>query len=234
MESIAANLHDNLVNILVADSNASIREIIRICAREEGWRVDEVGDGIAALKLLRRKSFHLTILEQELPELDGEVICSQIRKTSRMPVIFISRNLSEGERLSAFEVGGNDFLLKPFFPRELVARVKSLLFLAGVNAGQERATVTAGRITVDLNLRSVTVDDDEIKLAPREFDLLLFLCQNPSKAFSRAALLDQVWGRQFEGTDRTVDTHVKSLRNKITPCQSYISTVWGIGYKFEA
>lgn len=221
----------NDVRMMVADADLSVREVVRSCVKGEGWNCDEAKDGIGALKLLRRKKYHLVVLEAELPEINGELVCMQIRKTERTPVIFLSKRSSENERLAGFYAGGNDYLIKPFFPRELTARIKSLLGLYGVSPDL-RKILHAGSLRIDLDSHNVMIDERPVQLTPREYDLLLFLCQNQGKAFSRDSLLDLVWGEHFLGTDRTVDTHIKSLRNKIRP-HNYIVTIWGYGYKFE-
>ncbi|MDR1916191.1 MAG: response regulator transcription factor [Synergistaceae bacterium] len=225
------NEYDYDIRLLVADMDASVREIIRYCVRDEGWVCDEAKDGITVLKLLRRKEYNLIILEAELPEITGEIVCRQIRKSSRVPVIFLGRQTSEEDRLNCFASGGNDFVVKPFFPREMLARIKSFLSLSG--AVTTKKMLNSGNLRIETYSHSVSVEGREIKLTPREYDLLLFFCQNPNKAFSREEILDLVWGKHFFGTDRTVDTHVKSLRNKIRPYHVYISTIWGYGYKYD-
>ena len=218
--------------LLVADADAAVREIIRLCASTEGWLCDDALDGISALKRIRRSEYHLVILEAELPEIDGYIVCRHLRKGSNVPVIFISRNGNESNRLAGFEAGGNDYVIKPFYPRELVARVKNLLSIWGHDARMVNI-VQAGDITLNLNTHQAAVAGSEVKLTPKEFDLLLFFLRNQRQAFSRDSLLELVWGQDFFGSDRTVDSHVKSLRGKISPCQNSIQTVWGYGYKFE-
>lgn len=220
------------IRLLVADADSSVRAIIRRCAQEERWTLDEAKDGIDAAKFLRRKKYHLIILEIELPVIDGLMVCENLNQNPNIPVIFISKKTSEDDRLAAFEVGGNDFIIKPFYPRELVARIKNLLKLNGIVSTANHFLVS-GSLKIDLYSQDVYVDEQRIKLTPKEYNLLIFFCQNPNKAFSRTMLLDLVWGRQFDGTDRTVDTHVKSLREKIKPYHNYISTIWGYGYKYE-
>lgn len=227
---MAANSRD--IKLLVADSDSSVRSIIRIAAEEAGWSLDEAADGITALKLFRRGRYHLLIVDFDLPELDGRIVCRQIRKSSALPVIFLSLHPEESERLASFEVGGNDYVLKPFYPRELMARVLSLLTLAG-HTPQIRKNLSCGGLSLDLWSREVRVDGRRLSLTPKEYDLLLFFCHNQDMVFSRDVLLNRVWGDDFCGSDRTVDSHVKSLRSKITPHHGRIVTVWGVGYKFE-
>ena len=221
------------IRLLIADPDASVRGIIRIAINEKGWECSEAADGIMALKLFRRNSYHLAVLDYDLAELNGRIVCRQIRKVSKIPVILLSVHSGEAERLSGFAEGCNDYILKPFYPGEVVARIQSLMTLCGYDNVQKKNLVCGG-IEIDLLSHNVYIDQKAIKLTPKEYDLLVFFCQNPQKAFSRNALLDLVWDEDFDGSDRTVDTHVKSLRGKIRPYSFYISTVWGVGYKFEA
>ena len=220
------------IQLMVADADSTVRDIIRFCVKEEGWLIDEARDGIEAIKLLRRGQYQLIILEAELPIIDGYMVCEYVQKSPRTLIVFISRKGAEDNRLAAFDAGANDFLLKPFFPRELMARIKNLFAISNI-AGKQVQFLSIGSLNINLHSHDVAVDDARIRLTPKEYNLLLFLCQNPNQAFSRDTLLDLVWGRQFDGTDRTVDTHVKSLREKIRPYEHYIATVWGFGYKFE-
>jgi two-component system response regulator ResD len=223
---------DQETKLLIADADPTVREIIGLCAKEEGWLCDNAQDGISALKLLRRSAYHLAILETELPEVSGYIVCRHLRKSAGMPVIFISRHSNETNRIAGFEAGGNDYVIKPFYPRELVLRVKNLLNIWGHTANAP-SIIKAGDISLNLGAHQAMVNGSEVKLTPKEFDLLLFFMRNQRQAFSRDSLLQLVWGQDFFGTDRTVDTHVKSLRGKILPCQNSIQTVWGYGYKFE-
>ena len=220
------------ISILVADADSSVRSIIKLSALAEGWRCDEASDGISVLKRLRHSDYDLAILDTRLPELDGKIVCRYLRKTSQLPVIFISKDQKEEDRLSGFAVGGNDFVPKPFYPRELMARVKNLLKLCE-RFDHVSKTITAGALQIDIDSHCAHAQGRKLQLTPKEYDLILFLCQNPNQAFSRDALLNLVWGHEFVGTDRTVDTHVKSLRSKIHPLQHYIETIWGFGYRFE-
>ena len=218
--------------LLIADTDASIRGIIRIAVKEEGWDCSEATDGIMALKLFRRNTYHLAVLDYNLAELNGCIVCNQIRKSSRIPIILLSVHSGEAERLTGFAAGCNDYIIKPFYPGEVVARIKSLMTLYG-HDNVPKKTLVRGGIEIDLQSYNVYVNQKLIRLTPKEYDLLVFFCQNPEIAYSRDALLDLVWGHDFYGSDRTVDTHVKSLRGKIQPYNFYIATVWGVGYKFE-
>ncbi len=220
------------IKILLADADLSVRSIIKVSAIAEGLSCDECPDGISALKRMRHTHYDLVILDTVLPDLDGKIVCRYFRKSSEAPVIFIGRDAKEEERLSVFSAGGNDFLQKPFYPRELMARIKNLLKLS-MRYQQPLKPLTAGGIEIDTHAHNASVLGRTLQLTPREYELLRFFCQNPHQAFSRDALLSLVWSHEFAGTDRTVDTHVKSLRNKIDPLQNYIQTIWGYGYKFE-
>ena len=220
------------IRLLVADADASVREIVRLAAAEQGWGCDTAGDGITALKLARHGQYQMAVADVDLPEIDGRAVCRQLRKAGRMPVILIGKNGKEEDRLAAFAAGGNDFVQKPFYPRELVARIKNLIEIFDATAHPDEA-VCAGKIRVDKNSRLAYAGSSKLRLSPKEYDLLLFLCANAGQAFSRDKLLDMVWGADFEGTDRTVDTHIKSLRGKLKPYQGCIETVWGYGYKLR-
>ena len=226
MESVSSS------RILIAVPDTALCRQITAAVQSEGLLTDEAADGIAALKCVRRNIYQLFVLDTCLPELSGLLVCREIRKSSAAPIIFVSSLSSEEDRLAGFLAGGNDYLVKPFSLRELTARIGSLLSLThGPARGPD--AVVAGGICVDSASRCVYVDGGAVQLTPKEYDLLCFLLKHPRRAFSRDSLLDLVWGRRFLGSDRTIDTHVKSLREKIHPYQDYIVTVWGIGYKLE-
>ncbi|MCL1809068.1 MAG: response regulator transcription factor [Clostridiales bacterium] len=225
-------MNDETVKILVAEADMSICEIIKLGAIDQGWAIDEARDGISAIKLLRRKAYQLIILSCELPVIDGGIVLQLTQEQVRCPVIFIGKSGAEEDRLAAFEAGGNDYLQKPFFPRELLARMRNLMRLYGTYY-QKRDELKAGPVRIERHSRSAFVSDSRLELTSREYNLLLELCSNPGRAFSRDSLLNSAWGSSFEGGDRTVDTHIKSLRKKLSPFQDCIKTVWGYGYKFE-
>ena len=224
---------DGAINILVAEADMNVCEIIKLCTVDQGWTVHEARDGIAAIKLMRRNNYQIIILSSELPTIDGSMVLTLSRDRVRCPVIFIGKSGAEEERLAAFEAGGNDYVQKPFYPRELLARMRNLLGLYGIFY-QKRDTLSAGPIRIERHAQSVFVNDRLVKLTPREYNLLLQLCGSPQRTFSRDALLSAAWGDSFEGGDRTVDTHIKTLREKLRPYHGCIKTIWGYGYKFEA
>ena len=220
------------IKFLMAEADMNICGVVKFGAIGEGWTMDEAKDGIAAIKLLRRNAYQIIVLSCDLPTIDGIMVLELMREQIHCPVIFTGKSSAEEERLAAFEAGGNDYLLKPFYPRELFARMCNLIKLYGYYY-QKRDVLAAGPVRIERHSQSVYVDDRIIKLTPREYNLLLLLCGNPGRVFTRDELLNSAWGSSFEGGDRTVDTHVKSLREKLRPFHDCIKTVWGYGYKFE-
>jgi len=222
------------IRFLVVDADANIRRMVRESVEKEGFLCDEASDGIIALKLFRRKEYALVILDFSLPVLDGTIVCGQIRKISDIPILLVSSSRRESDILAGFELGADDYLIKPFYPSELVARIKVFLRRSGVKSVSQPKKISFQGLYIDTVSHSVYVDERLIQLTPKEYQLLLFLSQNPNTSFSRNELLNEVWGYDFFGSDRTVDTHVKTLRENIKPYQHYIATVWGFGYKFDA
>ncbi|MFZ5974533.1 MAG: response regulator transcription factor [Bacillota bacterium] len=220
------------VKLLIVDSQSSVRSIIKEKATAEGYSCDEAADGIAALKLFRRVDYNLVILDTDLPQLDGRNVCRQIRKVSDVPIIILTTRSREEDRLLGFELGADDYVLKPFSPSELMARVKVFLHRSGELCKPLPKKISFSGLFIDTISHAVYIDDKAVQLTPKEYDLLFFLSQNPNKAFPRDTLLNEVWGFDFTGSDRTVDTHIKTLRENIKPYDSYIMTVWGFGYKF--
>jgi len=224
--------------ILVVDDEKRMRELIREHLEAAGYQVTEAADGMAALELFQRNAqgYEAVILDVMMPELDGWSLCREIRRHSQVPVIMLTARGEEYDKLFGFELGVDDYLVKPFSPRELMARLKAVLRrgeLAGNTTGSASQRWQFQGLTIDATARQVLVDEAPVKLTPREYELLLFLAQHPGQAFSREQLLDQVWGYDFVGEDRTVDTHIKMLRENLKPYKHFLVTVWGHGYKFE-
>lgn len=224
--------------ILVVDDEKRMRELIREHLEAAGYQVTEAADGMAALELFQRNAqgYEAVILDVMMPELDGWSLCREIRRHSQVPVIMLTARGEEYDKLFGFELGVDDYLVKPFSPRELMARLKAVLRrgeLAGNTTGSASQRWQFQGLTIDATARQVLVDEAPVKLTPREYELLLFLAQHPGQAFSREQLLDQVWGYDFVGEDRTVDTHIKMLRENLKPYKHLLVTVWGHGYKFE-
>ena len=221
-----------LNRILLVDDDARIRSIVREYAQAEDWVFEEAGDGEEALRLFAAGSFSLVVLDVMMPRLDGWGALKQIRKGSAVPVILLTARNEEYDRLLGFELGVDDYIGKPFSPRELIARMKALLKRAGVAQGAD-SVVSFGGLRVDAAAHTVQIDGETVNLSPKEFDLLAFFVSRPEIAFTRDQLLNHVWGYDFFGDARTVDTHVKSLREKLGAYRDYIVTVWGTGYRFS-
>ena len=221
-----------MARILLVDDDARIRQIVREYAQAEEWDFTEAANGAEALKALEGGGYSLAVLDVMLPGPSGWDILKQLRQTSDIPVIMLTARSEEYDRLLGFELGADDYLGKPFSPRELIARIKALLKRSGAAAPAGRKLVYAG-LALDLDAHRVTVDGDIAALTPKEYDLLAFFATRPDKAFTREQLLNHVWGYDFFGDGRTVDTHVRSLRDKLGPYRSMIATVWGTGYRFE-
>ncbi|WP_272946667.1 response regulator transcription factor [Calderihabitans maritimus] len=225
------------IRILVADDEAKIRELVRMYLEREGFEVDEAGDGQETIEKIGKGKFHLVILDIMMPNLDGLTVCREIRRTMDIPIILLTARGEEVDRVLGFELGADDYVVKPFSPRELVARVKALLRRTLPDKDHEKQNViTYPQLTINQDARQVLVGNKEISLTPKEFDLLVLLASHPGKVFSRETILEKVWGYDFYGDLRTVDTHIKNLREKLrsqkdTP--QFIHTVWGVGYKFE-
>ena len=219
------------VRLLIADPKPETRAAIKTYVSLENYGADEAADGITALKLLRRSEYQVVIMDTMLPELDAWHVCRQIRKTASTPIIMISERNEEDEKLSFFDIGVDDFMNKPFSCKELMARIRVMLRHSLSSFAPRR--LVYGGLCIDSISRAVYIDGETVTLTPKEYSLLCYLAQNPDKALSRGMIIDEVWGEDFFGTDRTVDTHIKTLREIIKPYQRYIETVWGYGYIFK-
>ena len=224
-------LKDTLILIVSQDSN--IRATVRRHVESHKYLLEEVSDGISALKLLRRNSYDVIIVDRDLPELDSWYVCRNIKKNTGTPVIVLSNHSTEEEMLSYFEAGVDDFMHKPFSCRELVARIKVILKYTK-SIAEKPHNISYDELYIDINSHEVFVQEKTVKLSPKEFLLLQFFASHPGQALSRERILEKVWGADFFGGDRTVDTHVKSLRRQIKPYDRLICTVWGCGYMFKA
>lgn len=222
-----------MINILLVDDDPHIRMIIREYAQAENWQFMEAGNGEEALKLFAGTVFSLVILDVMMPRLDGWATLRVLRKDSAVPVILLTARDEEYDRLLGFELGVDDYIGKPFSPRELIARMKALLKRSGALT-QDLQTLVFGSMKLDLAAHHLTINGELVALTPKEYDLLAFLAARPGKAFTRDQLLNHVWGYDYFGDARTVDTHVRSLRDKMGECRTLIATVWGTGYRFDA
>jgi DNA-binding response OmpR family regulator len=223
----------NEVRLRIVDPDQENRTLVKTHALHEGFTVDEAADGILALKLFRRNEYGIVIMETRLPELDAWHVCRQMRKTSELPIVMMSGRTAEEETLSFYDIGIDDFVYKPFSHKELMARLHVILRRSAGNSIYTPRRIIFDGLCIDTVSRVVYKDSESVSLTPREYNLLLYLAQNPNRALSRETILSAVWGEDFFGTDRTVDTHIKSLRESIKPYHRFIETVWGYGYMFR-
>ncbi|HOS69292.1 MAG TPA: response regulator transcription factor [Bacillota bacterium] len=224
---------NNSVRVLLIEDEEKMRELIKIAFRKEDFVIIEAVDGKQGLNLFRTNSVDIVILDIMLPEIDGWTVCREIRRTSNIPIILLTARGEEFDKLFGFELGADDYLVKPFSPKELLARVKALLRRAEIKSNEAASYYKFGNIVIDRLSREVTVNGRAVNLTNKEYELLYFLAANPKIVFTREQLLLKVWGYEQYGDPRTVDTHIKKLREKLGDYSSCISTMWGVGYKFE-
>jgi DNA-binding response OmpR family regulator len=228
----------SLKNVLIVEDNEDIARLIRIHLADMGCHAMIITDGLSAIHEIQQRHFDLIILDLMLPNLDGLEVCRRIRKQSQYtPVLILTSKSSEQDRITGLEIGADDYITKPFSIRELVARVKAQFRRDDAFSHVEQQQVLKfGELCIETENRQVTVDNKNIDLTAKEFDLLLKFSQNPGRVFSRLQLLDSVWGYGHDGYEHTVNSHINRLRSKIEqkPAQPhYILTVWGVGYKFN-
>lgn len=221
--------------ILIVDDEERIREMIREYISLEDYEVDEAANGAEALNMFLRNEYSLIILDVMMPKIDGWGVCKEIRKTSQVPIIMLTARGEEYDKLFGFELGVDDYLVKPFSPKELLARMKAIIRRSSTaGEGQLKSeTIKIEGLMIECESRSVYVDGELINLTPKEFELLCLFAQNPKRVFTREQLLNAVWGYDYKSEDRTVDTHIKTLRESLKDYRKFIVTVWGTGYKFE-
>ncbi|MEG6575555.1 MAG: DNA-binding response regulator [Caldibacillus debilis] len=233
---------DKEVKILVVDDEERIRRLLKMYLERENYLIDEAADGNTALKKALENNYDLILLDLMLPGKDGIEVCKELREKKATPVIMLTAKGEEANRVQGFEVGTDDYIVKPFSPREVVLRVKALLRRASTTSYLQTDTsakdvLVYPHLTIDNDAHRVLADGVEVSLTPKEYDLLYFLAKTPDKVFDREQLLKEVWHYEFFGDLRTVDTHVKRLREKLSKVSEdaakMIVTVWGVGYKFE-
>ncbi|MHB1135066.1 MAG: response regulator transcription factor [Chloroflexota bacterium] len=224
--------------ILVVDDENIVREVVERYLAREGYQVSVAADGEAALRLARSERPDLVVLDLMLPRIDGLEVCRRLRAEGNLPIIMLTAKGEETDRIVGLTLGADDYMVKPFSPRELVARVQAVLRRAQHSpaAAPGRGAIDFPDLSLDLGRRAVEVRGRPVELTPKEFDLLVFLASNPNQVFSREQLLEQVWDYKFVGDTSTVTVHIRRLREKVeeNPVQPrYLKTVWGVGYKFE-
>lgn len=216
------------MKILVVDDEKLIRDVIREYCENEGYTIKEAENGLEALELVEKQTFDLIILDIMMPKLDGFSVCKEL-KQKRIPIIVLSARGEEYDKLMGFDLGIDDYVTKPFSPKELMARVKAVLKRTNEDLNEK---FIYQDLVVDYSAHQVLIDGKEIALTPKEYDLLVYFIKNKNIAVSRENLLNQIWGYDFFGDDRTIDTHIKMLRNSLGRYRDLIITVRGIGYKF--
>ena len=222
-----------MARLLIVDDEMRIRELIKKYAKFECYEVDEAADGMEALEKCRSNDYDLVILDIMMPELDGFSVCRELRKNRPVPVIILSARGEEYDRIHGFELGIDDYVVKPFSPRELMMRVAAVLKRTGSIGKAEKEVYEHDGLRVDFTGRQVVLDGEALSLSPKEYDLLFYLVRNRGVALSRERLISQVWGMDFYGDDRTLDTHIKLLRKRLGRLSGRIVTLREVGYRFE-
>ena len=217
-------------NLLIIDDDHHLRKLVRTYGEREGFFCEEAETGTQALAAIEKASFDIIVLDVMMPGTDGFQVLAEIRRTSQVPVIMLTARDEEYDKLKGFELGADDYISKPFSPRELMARIGAVLRRSG---NVQTGTLLFGGLAISQASRTVTIDGQRLNLPPKEFDLLLKLAQNEHVVLRREKLLQTVWGYNYYGDVRTVDTHIKSLREHLGTYRKLIQTVWGVGYKLE-
>ena len=216
------------MNILIVDDETLIRNVIKEYSKSEGYNIFEASDGLEAIEMVKNNNIDLVVLDVMMPNLDGFSACKEIKKIKNISVIILSARKEEYDKLVGFDLGIDDYITKRFSPKELMARIKAV---------SKRNVVTDEfsykTLVINYAGHTVSVDDKELKLTPKEYEILCYLVQNKNIAVSRETILSKLWGYSFFGDDRTVDTHIKKLRNNLGKYRDLITTVRGMGYKFE-
>lgn len=221
-----------MYKLLIVDDEINIRRVVREYAEFENYQVFEAADGMEAVELVKNNDYDIIVMDVMMPRLDGYSACKEIKKRKNTPVIMLSARGEEYDKLFGFEIGIDDYVVKPFSPKELMARVMAVIKRNYPDVPMGDKLVFEG-LSIDLSGREVTVNGARISMTPKEYDLLFYLVKNKSLALSREKLLEDVWGYDFYGDDRTVDTHIKMLRNSLGEYRKFIVTLRGMGYKFE-
>ena len=223
-----------MYKILVVDDEANIREVIKEYAEFEGHELEEACDGMQAVDRVRERDYVIIIMDVMMPRLDGYSACKEIRKLKQIPVLMLSARGEEYDKLFGFEIGIDDYVVKPFSPKEVMARINAIVKRNSTAAAVPAETEKFEGLDINFTSRDVFIDGEKANLTPKEYDLLFYLVRNKNIALSRNKLLEDVWGYDFYGDDRTIDTHIKMLRNNLGPYRKFIVTLRGLGYKFEA
>lgn len=224
-----------MYSILVVDDEEKIRTVIRKYGEFEGYKITEVGKGIEAINICEKQDFDLIILDIMMPELDGFTTCKKIREKKDIPIIMLSARGEEYDKIHGFEIGIDDYVVKPFSPRELMLRAKAVIGRHNKKPeiNEKNDVFDLEGLHVDFTGRIVTIDGKQVDMTPKEYDLLFYLVSNRGVALTREKLINDVWGYDYYGDDRTLDTHIKLLRSALGKYRKYLVTLRGVGYRFE-
>ena len=222
-----------MYKLLVVDDEPKIREIIREYAEFAGYEVEEAEDGMVALGLCKLNDYDIIVMDIMMPKLDGFSACKEIKKIKDSPTIMLSARGEEYDKLFGFELGIDDYVVKPFSPKELMARINVVITRHKGASQAAQSVLKFEGLEINVPARTVSVDGKRVELTPKEYDLLFYLIENKNIALSRDKLLSDIWGYDFFGDDRTIDTHIKNLRNNLGEYRKFIVTLRGVGYKFE-
>ena len=219
--------------ILIVDDEEKIREVLKEYAEFEGYATDEAENGMVAVKKCRENEYDLVVMDVMMPKLDGFSAVKEIKKYTNVPVIMLSARTEEYDKLFGFELGVDDYVVKPFSPKEVMARINAVIKRTTERANPQSNVVKYEGLEIDFAGRNVFINGEKATLTPKEYELLFYLVKNVGIALSRDKLLREVWGYDFYGDDRTVDTHVKMLRSNLKEYRKFVVTIRGVGYKFE-
>ena len=224
-----------MYKLCIVDDEEKIRALIKKYALFEGYEVKEAENGMQAIEMCQRENFDIILMDIMMPELDGFSACKKIREFSEVPVIMLSARGEEYDKIHGFEIGVDDYMVKPFSPKELMMRVQAVLkrSMSGQEIAQKDIMQSEG-LKIDFTGRLVYIDEEKIDMSPKEYELLFYMAKNKGVALRREQLLNQVWGYDFYGDDRTLDTHIKLLRRSLRHYSKFIVTLRGVGYRFES
>jgi DNA-binding response OmpR family regulator len=240
LATMTSNEHQTEFTALIVEDDKSVSQLIRLYLAQAGFRVLAAEDGLIGLDMALNQSPDIILLDLNLPGMDGIDVCSNVRKESAVPIIMVTARVEEDDRLTGLDLGADDYVSKPFSPRELVARVNAVLRRSSKAIEKREETgnkIDAGDVVIDLERRSTAVLGDEIELTPTEFRLLAYFIEGRGRTVSRDQIIENVFGYDFSGYDRTVDTHVSNLRKKLevaNPNKQHLKTMYGVGYRFDA
>lgn len=220
--------------ILIIEDDANIRELVGMYLQKESYRVVYASDGVKGLEVFKEEAPHLVILDLMLPHMDGWEVCRELKRISDVPIIMLTAKGDTFDKVLGLKMGADDYIVKPFEPRELVARVDAVLRRAQPNVSPVKQIILP-ELVIDMDYYMVRIKNESFELPPKEMELLYFLVRNRNRVFTREQLIEQLWGYDFDGDNRTIDVHIKRLREKLESLSELyaIKTVWGVGYKFE-